>query len=156
MDGVLAALEGAAFAQALRSARWTYAAVSAGHIAGIALLFGASVPLALRILGLWSAVPRETAARLLVPVAATGLALAVATGMALFSVRAGEYADVGFLQIKLLLVLTGALSAVAAHASYGLWLRAADGRRVKAHAVISLVCWTGALLCGRLIAFADT
>ncbi len=156
MGEVLAAIEGTDLAVTLRGARWTYAALNALHIAGVALLFGAAVPLSLRLLGMWPRISSETVARLLVPVAASGLALALATGAALFSVRAREYAGNGFLQIKLLLVVVGVLSALAAHASYGLWLRAVSGRRIKAHAAVSIGCWSGALLSGRLIAFVDT
>jgi hypothetical protein len=66
----------------------------------------------------------------LVPVAATGLAIAVMTGGLLFSVRATEYALVGFLQVKVALVALGIVSALMLHWSYGLALEgASQGRR---------------------------
>ena len=150
----LAALEGWPVAAALRGGRWSYAAVNAVHILGIALLFGAVTPLNLRLLGLWRRVPREALARVLVPVAATGLALAVAAGLVLFSLRAREYAGIGFFQAKLLLVATGIAGALLLHRAHGLVLRDAPDAVLRRHAVVSLVCWTGAILCGRLIAFA--
>ncbi|MDX1575152.1 MAG: hypothetical protein R3285_03095 [Kiloniellales bacterium] len=154
MEAFLAALEGTGVAQTLRVSRWGYAAVNAAHILGIALLVGAIVPLHLRFLGVWPSVPRRGLVRVLVPVAAAGLAIAVAAGLVLFSVRAREYADIGVLQAKLLLVAVATLSALVLHRAHGFLLDGASDARLAGHAVVALVCWSGALVCGRLIAFA--
>lgn len=154
MDALLAAIEATGPAQYLRASRWTYAAVNGAHILGIALLVGAIIPLNLRLLGFWPSVSRTALVRVLVPMAATGLALAIAMGLLLFSVRAGEYAHLGVLQVKLGLVATGVLAAIALHASHGLTLEGASRGQLARHAVISTLCWLGALACGRLIAFA--
>lgn len=153
MDALLAALEATAPAQYLRGARWGYAAVNGAHILGIALLVGAIVPLDLRLLGLWRGTSVAALARVLVPMAAAGLALAVTAGVLMFSIRAREYADLGVLQIKLALVATGALAAIALHRAHGLTLTGAGRGRLALQAVVSLTCWLGALACGRLIAF---
>jgi hypothetical protein len=68
--------------------------------------------------------------------------------------RAREYAGIGFLQAKLALVALGTLSALALDRAHGVSLETADEGRLVGHAVVSLVCWLGALVCGRLIAFA--
>jgi hypothetical protein len=154
MEGLLAAIEATGPAEYLRASRWGYAAVNGLHILGIALLVGAIVPLNLRLLGVWRGAPRAMLARVLVPVAATGLALAVTAGAFLFSTRAQEYAGIGFLQAKLALVATGAVAAVLLHRAHGLALERASRRRLALHAVVSTACWLGALACGRLIAFA--
>ena len=112
-------------------------------------------PLNLRLLGLWGGVPRELLARVLVPVAAAGLALAVAAGLLLFATRATEYAGTGVFQAKLALVALGAAGALLLHRAHGLVLHDAPAATLRRHAILSLVCWTGAILCGRLIAFAD-
>lgn len=151
---LLAVVEATAPAQYLRGARWGYAAVNTVHILGIALLVGAIVPLDLRLLGLWRGVPRAALARVLVPVAAAGLALAASAGLLLFAVRAREYAGMEIVQAKLALVVLGAAAAIAAHIHGGWRLERAGGRRLAGHALVSLACWGGALLCGRLIAFA--
>ena len=155
MAAILAALEGTGIATALRGARWGYAAVNATHILGIALLVGAIMPLNLRLFGLWRRVPRVELVRVLVPVAAFGLGLTVTAGLLLFSVRAREYAGIGFLQIKLVLVVVGTLAALEAHRRYGFLLEGASRHRLAAHAGLSTTCWLGALLCGRLIGFAE-
>ena len=154
MESLFAAIEGTALAQALRASRWGYAALNAAHIFAIALLIGSVVPLNLRLLGVWRSISREAVVRVLAPVAAGGLALALLTGPLLFAVRAREYAGVGFLQLKLALIAVGVLSALALCRSHGFLLRDAPRARLAGHAVLSTVCWLGALVCGRLIAFA--
>jgi hypothetical protein len=154
LEALLAGLEATAVAQTLRGGRWLYAAVNTAHLFGIALLIGAILPLDLRLLGCWPGVPRAQLARVLVPVAATGLAIAVLAGALLFSVRAREYAGVGFLQVKLALVVLGTSAALALHWRHGFLLETAGSTRLAAHALLSLVCWPTALVCGRLIAFA--
>ena len=154
MEALLAALEGTAVAQTLRTSRWLYAATNTAHVFGIALLVGAILPLNLRLLGWWPDVPRQQLVRVLVPVAVTGLGLAAAAGGLLFSVRAREYAGVGFLQAKLALVALGTLAALALHHRHGFLLESAGETRLAGHAILSLLCWPAALICGRLIAFA--
>jgi len=153
MDGLLAAIEGFWIAQELRFARWSYAAVNTAHVLGIALLVGAILPLDLRLLGLWRRVPHGDLARVLVPVAAAGLALAAATGALLFSVRASEYGVMPVVWLKGALIATGAGAALLLHRAHGLELAAAGRRRLAAAGALSMTCWLGALVCGRLIAF---
>ena len=154
MESLFAALDGTALAQALRASRWGYAAVNAAHIFAIALLIGSVVPLNLRLLGVWRSISREAVVRMLAPVAASGLALALITGPLLFAVRAREYAGVGFLQLKLVFIAVGVLSALALCRTHGFLLKDAPRARLAGHAVLSTVCWLGALVCGRLVAFA--
>ena len=154
MESLFAALEGTALAQALRGSRWGYAALNAAHIFAIALLVGSVVPLNLRPLGVWRSISREAVVRVLAPVAASGLALALLTGPLLFAVRAREYSGVGFLQLKLVFIAVGVLSTLALCRTHGFLLRDAPRARLAGHAVLSTVCWLGALVCGRLIAFA--
>jgi hypothetical protein len=153
VETALQALEGAGFAQYFRSARWGYAALNAGHILGFALLVGAIVPLDLRLLGFWRSVERASLVRVLVPTAAAGLALAVIAGLLLFSVRAGEYADLAVFRVKLALILAGVIAALLAHLRHGFLLQVASDATLRRHALLSMVCWLGALVCGRLIAF---
>lgn len=154
LETLLAALEATGPAQWLRGARWGYAAVNTAHVLGIALLIGAIVPLDLRLLGLWRGVPRAGVARVLLPVAAAGLGLAVTAGVLLLAVRAREYAALEIVQLKLALVAIGGASALAVHRHGGWLLERAGPGRLGGHAAVSLLCWLGALLCGRLIAFA--
>ena len=118
------------------------------------MLIGSVVPLNLRLFGVWRGISREALVRVLAPVAASGLTLALITGPLLFSVRAQEYSGVEFLQLKLAFIAVGVLSALALCRAHGFLLKDAPRTRLIGHAVLSTVCWLGALVCGRLIAFA--
>lgn len=153
MEAALTALAETAVAEALRVSRWGYAAVSAGHVLGIALLVGAAIALDLRLLGRVRAVPAAAALRLLLPVMGTGLGLAAVTGVLLFSVRPLDYAGVPALWAKLALIVAGLLNAAWFHRRAGGDPdRFGPGARAAA-ALVSAVCWIGALAAGRLIAF---
>jgi hypothetical protein len=153
VEEVLAALQAMPFAQYLRTARWGYAALNTAHVLGIAVLVGAILPLDLRLLGFWPRIPRDELSCILVPVAVAGLVLAAVTGPLLFAMRAEEYATLGVFQAKLVFIALGIAGALVLHRAYGLALKGASERRVAAHAAISMVCWIGALVCGRFIAF---
>ncbi len=153
MDAYLAAMEHWALASHLRTARWEYAAVNAAHIFGIALLVGGIFPLDLKLLGLWPNIERHTLVRVLAPIAATGLLIAASTGILLFSVRAQEYASLKILWLKLAIIAFGLLAAITAHLRHGLWLDRTPDASLIHVGLISLVSWTSALVCGRLIAF---
>lgn len=153
MEGFLAALAGTDIASALRVSRWGYAAVNAAHILGIAMLLGAILTLDLRLLGVWHRIERGPLVRVLVPVAATGLLVAMTTGALLFSVRAPEYAALTVFQVKLALVGTGAVSAITVHLIHGLWLETAGPTLLARAGALSMACWLGALVAGRMIAF---
>ncbi|MFM1814287.1 MAG: hypothetical protein RLZ98_982 [Pseudomonadota bacterium] len=147
-------LSGSDLAVYLRNARWGYAAVNATHILGIALLVGAIVPLDLKLLGFWPRVPREHLLQVLVPVAVAGLVIAVGAGLLLFSVRPADYWGLAVFRIKIAVIALGILSALALHVQYGRNLEDAPAARLGSAAAISMSCWLGALVLGRLIAFA--
>jgi hypothetical protein len=151
LDAVVEALGGSALAQWLRFSRWGYAAVNTTHVLGIALLVGAILPLDLRLIGVWRSVPLEPLARVLVPVAATGLVLAMSTGALLFITRATEYAALDLFFVKLALIATGAIHALSLHRGPG--LLNASPTRLRITGATSLSLWLSALVCGRLLAF---
>jgi hypothetical protein len=142
LSGTLAALEALDWVAALRASRWAYPLVNAGHILGIALLVGAVVPLDLRILGAWRSVPLADVTRILRPVAATGLVLALATGAALFAVAAREYAGTALFQAKMGVVALAGLNAAAALRWPG-----------RLRAAASLGLWPLALISGRFLGY---
>jgi hypothetical protein len=152
VEGLAAAVEGLALAEWLRFSRWGYAAVNALHILGIALLVGAIVPLDLRLLGLWRSVELAPLYRMLSRAAAAGLLLAIASGALLFSVRATEYADGALFRAKMVLVILGALHALALHcrAEFPDGVSRA-GRRFAG--AVSLLLWPIVLVCGRMLGY---
>lgn len=155
MDLFLSALEASGPIAALRFSRWTYAIVNTSHVLAIALLVGGTIPLSLRLFGLWSGVPRDGVVRILALTSGFGLWLAILSGFLLFATRASEYADHTIFQVKLILVGVGGLSAVFAHTRYGWTLDTAPTGFARRAAIISIVCWVSALVLGRLIAFVE-
>lgn len=153
MEAFLGGLEALAPVQALRFSRWGYAAANTGHVFAVALLVGGAVPLALRLLGVWPGAARAAVVRVLSASAGIGLALAFLTGGLLFATRATEYAANPAWQVKMVLVVAGAASAVLAHRRHGRTLDGAPEAAARTAGIVSLACWIGALACGRLIAF---
>jgi hypothetical protein len=153
---VLQALHDWEVAAAIRRSLYIYPFVNALHIFSIGLLVGGILPADLRMLGLFRSVPLAPFLRLMTAFAATGLALAIASGFLLFSVQPLEYAgNVAFLA-KIALVGVGALLALAVRFSPS-WREAINGGGVSSGlriaAVASMSIWLAALLCGRWIAF---
>lgn len=153
------ALEASAVATALRGSVWAYPLVNTAHVLGVALLFGAIVPLDLRLLGVWADRPVETMAAVLVPVAAVGLMLAVCAGALLFSTRASDYATSPLFLVKMVFVATGVINAVMLRRVTA-WRSMDTGDsppmaspRLRGAALVSLACWFTAITLGRLVGY---
>ena len=141
----------------LRGSVAAYALVNAAHIMGIGLLFGAIATLDLRLLGAFSGHPVAHLGPPLRRVAAAGLALAVVTGVLLFTTRPLAYAANPAFLAKLGLVALGLLNvALLAHSGRH-WQAALAGGpvhpAVRGAALASLLAWAGAILAGRWIGF---
>lgn len=162
LDDALAALHATDLATLLRTGRWAYPIANVLHIAGIGLLLGAILPLDLRLIGLWRSVPASLLARVLVPVAAGGLALALVTGFLLFSVRPAEYAAIDLFAAKLLLIVGAVCNALALRAT-GAWRRldctgaapvgAAPAGRLRLAGALSILLWVAVLSSGRFLGY---
>jgi hypothetical protein len=139
----------------LRRSVTLYLLVNAAHILGVGLLIGAILPLDLRLIGVLRQGPIAVLAPFLVRVAATGLALAIATG--LFSVKPAEYAANPAFLAKLGLLAFGLANVGVQHRS-GTWQRLQQGGEpdtvVRLLAGLSSLTWLAALVAGRWIGFA--
>lgn len=153
MDSLFTVLASSELAAALRVSRWGYAGVNAAHVLGVAVLVGGILPLDLRLLGLWPRVEATALIRVLVPMAAAGLVLAVVTGTLLFIVRPADYAGNGAFLAKIALVSVGVLSALSSHLLAGWRLERASAAALRRVGAVSMACWIGALIAGRMIAF---
>jgi hypothetical protein len=156
----LTALEAVPSVAGLRNSRWGYAAVNASHIVGIALLFGAIVPLDLRLIGCWRSISIQALARILVPMAAAGLILAMAAGALLFSIRAVQYAGTALFQVKLALITCGIANALLLRTAVH-WeasqpaIGTVPPPRLRAAGALSIALWLSAIVCGRMLAFVE-
>lgn len=156
IESALTALEASAPAELLRSSRYAYPLVNAAHILALAALFGSILALDLRLLGLFRAVPTRPLARVLPRVAATGLAFAILTGLALFSVQPFDYLANPVFPLKMALIVLGTGHALLVHRTIS-WRavmnRFPPDRRLRTHAAVSLLIWSGAIVAGRWLAF---
>ena len=152
LDRALEAIEQAGPIAALRGSYLAYPLVNALHILGIGLLFGAIVALDLRLIG-WrrAAGSADAVASLLLPVAITGLLVAIPAGLLLFATDARAYAASPLFQAKMLVVALAIANA--------LWLRASERRRPSTDqraaiaAAASILLWLGAIVLGRLVGY---
>jgi hypothetical protein len=153
-----AALQDTGVATALRQSFWIYPLVNAAHIIGLALLFGAIVPLDLRLLGVWRQVPLVAMSRILLPVAIGGLALAVTTGPLLFSVRATEYVAMPLLWLKLSLIACALANALLLRLSLT-WAvfehsdLVGTTPRLQLAGGLSIGLWLAVIVAGRMIGY---
>ena len=149
MDELAAAIQASEIAAFLRRSRWTYPAVNAAHLLGVALLIGAIVPMDLRLTGVWRSDVRLAAAvRLLRPIAAFGAALAVVTGVLLFTVQARDYVALPLFFVKMALVAIGL-----AHALTHGGIATAPAARQRMAGAVSLAIWPSVLVCGRMLGY---
>ena len=138
----------------MRASRYGYAAVSATHIIGIILLLGPTILLDLKLLGLWPRADRMSILIAVMPVAATGFVIVLASGFLLFSAQATDYVKLPIFQIKMGILILGILSALILHLKYGIkFERAPFGKRIYFSA-LSICLWISGVFAGRLIAFS--
>lgn len=160
---ILTALEESAPAQLLRGSFWVYPLVNAAHIFGLALLLGAILPLDLRLLGFFRVCKIRLLARVLVPVAATGLAVAVVSGGALFIVKPLDYASSEVFLIKLGLIGAGFMNIAWVRVNPR-WVELVQldesilnptepNLKLRIAGAISIAVWAGVLVLGRLIGY---
>jgi len=150
---ILAGLEGSAPAAALRGSTWLYPLVNAGHIVGVALLFGAIAPLDLKLMGAWRGVPLAALLRVLAPTAAAGLAVAVIAGGLLFITKAPDYAASGLFRAKMAVLAVGVANALLFHI---LRRRAGGAEAVpggRLLGALSLAAWLAVIGLGRLVGY---
>jgi hypothetical protein len=141
------------------SSLWTYPIINLVHILGVASLFGATLIMDLRLLGLWRRIPVAFLTDAAAPVAKGGFVVAAMTGVGLLATKATEYAGNPYLLIKFGAIALGLVNVLVLSRSRA-WrarrerdLPAADNRKLAAMGAVSLACWLAAITAGRLIAY---
>jgi hypothetical protein len=153
-----AAAESSALAGWLRSSAWGYPAVESVHIWGLAVLVGTAVAFDLRLLGLGTRLPVDALARLLLPCARVGFAVAVLSGVLLLAMQATTFAAQPLFYVKMSSIVVAVMNATLFHRgifrSVSQWSDSPyTPASAKIAATVSLLAWTFALLCGRLLAY---
>ncbi|CAH1673482.1 MAG: DUF2214 domain-containing protein [Chelatococcus sp.] len=140
----------------LQSSGTAYLFVNAAHILSIGLVLGGILPLDLRLMGFSRATSLAVIGPFLSRVAATGVVLAIATGLWLFSVRPAEYARNPAFMAKLVLLAVALVNVFVQHRSRD-FQAALRGARVtmavRLRAAASAMLWLLVLIAGRWIGF---
>ena len=151
-------LETSGLAVAMRQWLWLYPAVEVVHILAFVMVVGAGIYFDLRLLGLGPPIPVSALAEHLLTWARRAFPVTLASGFMMFAAHATEMAENPAFRLKLVLVLAAVLNAAAFHRwpfrAVGQWDdRARTPPGARAAAAVSLLCWTGAITCGRLLAY---
>jgi hypothetical protein len=142
----------------IRQSLWLFPALETLHILGFALLYGSIVVVDLRLLGFGRSLSVARLSALAVPWTIGAFALIVPTGLTMFAGHVDDYLTNPAFGVKMALVAVGVVNAgllrrgalrAAAH-----WdTDASPPARVRLAAAVSIAAWTGAIVCGRLIAY---
>lgn len=151
-------LEDSALAMAIRQWTWFYPTVEIIHILSFALLFGAIAMFDLRLLGFSRQLPVVDMAQHLLPWTYGSFAIAILSGILLFAVDATAIAANPAFRFKLLLITVAAINAAIFHRGVYHSVRGWNKGTIapvpaKIAASLSLLLWTGVIICGRLIAY---
>ena len=141
--------------EALKASFIAYPLVNAAHIFGIGSLVTLVLMIALAVLGRLPAAGGDRAfAGTLRRLALGAFALALATGLPMFAIRASEYAFNPAFRLKMLLLLVAGIN-LAIFALLDRKARTEGGYQAaaKACAILSMALWPAILLCGRFIGF---
>jgi len=142
---------------ALMNSAWGWPTVESLHFLGLSMLIGAVGLFDLRMLGLARGIPMGALHRM-IPWGIGGYVLNVTTGILFVTSAPDQYLYNPAFQIKLALMVLAGLNVlffyrfvfarVSASAA-----EAEAPRSAKAAAAISLACWIGVVVCGRLITY---
>ncbi len=153
---LLQAIEGSRPAAALRASFFVYPLVNALHILSLGVLVTTVGLMDLRVLGWLSRFDGHVFIAAFRRLALGAFAGAAATGLALFSIRASEYAFNPAFQVKLALIALAGLNLamfLRAVRRGGIARRDGFSPAQRCSAAVSLILWPGVLVAGRFIGF---
>jgi hypothetical protein len=132
---------------------FTWPTLESIHFVSLCVLFGSVMKIDLRLIGFFRASCAAMVA-FLVRVALSAFAINLATGVLFFFGNTFKYVDNPAFEIKLLLILAAGGNAI----FYRVRLRhIVDGNEISASSVavgyLSLLLWSGVIVCGRMITF---
>jgi hypothetical protein len=155
---IFIAIEGSAFAAAVRQSPYAYMAANVAHILSLMVFFGAVAVMDLRLAGFFQATWPGSLLRRARLVAILGFAGLLASGAVLFAAEASHIVLNRMFQIKAALIGLGLLNII--------WFEYFIAGQVKdlqphsklpgsAHfaGITSIAIWLAAAACGRLIAY---
>ena len=146
----LTSLEESGLGVLMRESLWTYPIVLSCHAVGMAIVVGMVTVIDIRVLGYARRIPIDSFKSLFVLTFA-GFALNFISGVMLFFTDPVRFFESNVFRIKILLIILGMIS---------VWLllrtvrlRPDNSATARTIAAISLLCWFGAIVAGRLTAY---
>ena len=151
-------VEALPIARAMRESLWMYPIVEVIHIVGFVILVGSVLMFDLRVLGLSKQIPVRALARHLLPWSWGAVVLIVPTGLLMFTAHANDFLANGTFQLKMALLMTAGINAIAFHTGPYQSVKAWDVGLpaplvARASVTASVVLWLAIITCGRLLAY---
>ena len=136
---------------------WGWPTAESIHFLGLCLLIGCVGVFDLRMLGIGRGISYVQMHKL-VKVGVFGYVLNVTTGIMFLTTAPDQYLFNPAFQSKLLFMLVAGFNMLWFYAHHSVSVKMTDSiasvtYRVKVIAMISLLCWTGVIICGRLITY---
>jgi hypothetical protein len=136
---------------------WGWPTIESAHFIGLTLLFGTIAVWDLRLLGMGKRIPIPEFHRL-VPFAVVGFAVNALSGSMFLMTEPDQYLYNPAFHFKIFLVLLAGLNVLVFYAfvfrRVGRVAAGVEGPQfVKIFGAVSLACWIGVIICGRLITF---
>lgn len=134
-------------------ARQIYPWLEVMHILGFSILVGCITIFDLRLLGYYRRLSIADGAIYLLPLAQMSFVVVAVSGLLLFAAQATLLAVNPAFRLKLLLLAIALMNAAFFHWQFSRSRRIKQLISVKAIAILSLLVWTGIVICGRFIAY---
>lgn len=149
----LAALESSGLGHAGRHSAWLYTLANLLHVLGAAFVVGGIAVFDLKVLAEHGKNAHQVS-RYAIPLAATGLAFQIPTGILLLAVEARALGTNPAFYVKLAFIVLGLINVALFHARFGSVLRSNTlPPEARIYALVSLLAWIVVLLAGRMIAY---
>lgn len=149
-------VRGTAVAAFMRS-DWGWPTIESVHFIGLTLLFGTIAAWDLRLIGMAKRIPIVEFHRL-IPFAVLGFAINATSGSMFLMTEPNQYLYNPAFQFKFLLIAIAGLNVLVFYATVfrrlGTLPPGVDAPQIlRVFGAVSLACWIGVIICGRLITF---
>ncbi len=149
----LAALESSGLGHAARHSSWFFTVANLLHVLAAAFVVGGIGVFDLKLLSGRGRGATEVG-RVAIPLAATGLALQIPTGLVLLAVEATKLGVNPAFFAKMAFIVVGLINLAVFHARFGSAMSGVDlPPSARTYGAISLAAWVLTLLAGRMIAY---
>lgn len=133
----------------IRESLWGYPIVLSSHAVGMATIMGVAVALNARVLGYASKISITAFDKIFI-IGWLGFIINLVSGLILFTNSASRYFYQGSFQLKILFIIVGGVLMKVIMTRVR---NEQDEKTTKIIALISLLCWFGGVITGRLMAY---